>query len=58
MLRLEEVYKLEAFGREIEQLINARGIDAILGMPDYLIREYLVEQLKTLQDIKAKWENF
>lgn len=58
MLRLEEMYKLEAFGREIEQLINARGIDTILGMPDHLIREYLVEQLKTLQDIKVKWEHF
>ena len=50
MLRPEEIHKLEKFSEELERLINMRGIDSILGMPDYQIRGYLIDQLRLLQE--------
>ena len=51
MLKHGEAQKIENFGRELERLINMRGIDAILGMPDYQISGYLLDQLGLLQEM-------
>ena len=51
MLKHGEAQKIENFGRELERLINMRGIDTILGMPDYQISGYLLDQLGLLQEM-------
>ena len=39
------------FQVEVEKLINYLGLDAEMKTPDWLIANYLYEQLKSLRDL-------
>lgn len=50
---MEKFAKLE---KELSILINSLSIDTILGIPDFMIAEYMVKNLLDVNLLKAKLE--
>lgn len=46
------------FQVEVEKLVNYLGLDVEMKTPDWLIANYLYEQLKTLRDLLGERNKF
>lgn len=50
--------KLPILISEFSKIINKESLDAALCIPDFLIAEYLVDQLRTLSFLNKKTETW
>ena len=44
--------EFQEFAKDLTKIINARGIDNVLDIPDWVLSNYVVEVLRGLKEIK------
>ena len=49
---------MEKFKKEVEIIINALNIDNYFDIPDYILADYLANQLEVLDVLKTKKDKF
>lgn len=49
--------KIKNFKKEVEMLINKLGIDNYFNIPDFILADYLANQLEVLDVLKNKRDN-
>ena len=55
--RKEDNMKIKNFKKEVEMLINKLGIDNYFNIPDFILADYLANQLEVLDVLKNKRDN-
>jgi len=56
--RLRVKIKYQNFTREIASVINRHSVDSVLGIPDFILAEFIVDQLDTIENLHLEEKHF